>query len=137
LAGVEAESRDEASKAEAVKAELKRFEGTWKYVSLEMNGKLVPEASLKDSRLVFEGDRFTSKGDATSTGTFVVDPTVMPKTIDISVEANGQKFKVLGIYTLEGDTYKICSSLGGKPRPTDFSGKGAGRGLTIMTREKH
>ena len=34
-------------KAEAVKAELKRFEGTWKFVSMEFEGKTIPEAELQ------------------------------------------------------------------------------------------
>jgi uncharacterized protein (TIGR03067 family) len=123
-------------KAEAVKAELKRFEGTWKFVSMEINGKPVPAANLQDSRLTFVGDRFSSGTDEQNKGTFAVDPTVMPKTIDIAV-GEGGKFKILGIYELEGDTYKICSANPGKPRPTEFSAKaGTGRGLTVMSREK-
>ncbi|HEY2157551.1 MAG TPA: TIGR03067 domain-containing protein [Isosphaeraceae bacterium] len=124
-------------KADAVKAELKRFEGTWKFVSMEFEGKAVPEASFKDARMTCEGDRFTTKSEQPSKGTFAVDPTVKPKTIDISVEANGQKFKILGIYELEGDTYKICSAAPGQPRPTEFAApKGRVRGIQVMSRVK-
>ncbi len=123
-------------KADAVKAELKRFEGTWKFVSMEINGKAVPAANLEDSKLIFEGDRFRSTSEEQNKGTFAVDPTVTPKTIDIAV-GEGGKIKILGIYQLEGDTYKICSALPGKPRPAEFSAKaGSGCGLTVMSREK-
>ncbi len=132
--------KDDASKAEAVKAELKRFAGTWKFVSMEFEGQAVPEASFKDSRMTCEGDRFTTKGAESAKGTYSVDPTVTPKTIDISLtagEGDGPKVTILGIYELDGDTYKICSGLPGKPRPTEFAApKGSLRGLQIMTRVK-
>jgi uncharacterized protein (TIGR03067 family) len=126
------------TKAEAVRAEMKRFEGTWRFVSMEMNGKAIPVDALKDSRLVFDADRFTSRGGETGEGRFVVDPTVRPKTIDITLDLGpGKTATILGIYELEGDTYRICSALFGKSRPTDFStGADSGRGLSVMTREK-
>ncbi len=141
VAGVENEpTKDDASKAEAVKAELKRFEGTWKFVSMEFEGMAIPEASFKDSRMTCKGDQFTTKGPESAKGTFLVDPTAKPKTIDISLalgEGDGEKVTILGIYELEGDVYKICSGLPGKPRPTEFAApKGSARGLQIMTRDK-
>ena len=84
---------DDGAKDEAVKAELKRFEGTWKFVSMVFNGKAVPEESFKDSRMVCEGDRFSTKGNEEEAhGTFRVDPTVKPKTIDIAlVDRSGRR----------------------------------------------
>jgi uncharacterized protein (TIGR03067 family) len=123
-------------KAEAIRAELKRFEGTWKFESMVFDGKPVPEDGLKDSRMTIEGDRFTTKGNESAKGTFTVDPTVRPKTIDIAIKTkDGGSVKILGLYTLEGDTYTICSGYPGKPRPTEFAA-GSGRGLQVMKREK-
>ncbi len=126
-------------KAEAVQAELKRFEGTWRFVSMEFEGKAIPEDSFKDSQMTIVGDRFTTKGRGESAeGTFTVDPTASPKTIDIAiVSGSGKKATILGIYTLEGDTYTICSGLPNGPRATEFSAKaGSKRGLQVMKREK-
>ena len=129
--------KDDA-KAEAARAEQKRFEGTWKFVSMVIGGKPVPEENFKDSRLVFEGDRFTSKGAETARGTYAVDPTGKPKTIDITIPLDsGKNITMLGIYELEGDTYKICSAPPGRPRPKEFSSpEGTGQGVTVMSREK-
>ena len=129
--------KDAAPKDEAARAEFKRFEGTWAFVSMEINGKAVPVANLKDSRLIFKDERFTSKGEDTNEGTFAVDPAAKPKTIDIKVSVGeGKTITILGIYKFEGDSYTICSALPGKPRPTEFSARaGGGQGLTVMKRE--
>jgi uncharacterized protein (TIGR03067 family) len=123
-------------KADAIKAELKRFEGTWKFESMVFEGKAVPADDFRDSRMTIEGDRFTTKGRESARGTFVVDPTATPKTIDVAIETkDGGVVKILGLYTLEGDTYTICSGYPGKPRPAEFKA-GEGRGLQVMKREK-
>ena len=43
----------------------------------------------------------------------------------------------LGIYELDGDTYKFCLAPAGKPRPTEFTSKeGSGHSLGVSKREK-
>ena len=43
----------------------------------------------------------------------------------------------LGIYELDGDTYKYCLAPAGKPQPTEFSSKaGTGHSLGVSKREK-
>lgn len=130
--------KDDGARAEAVRAEQKRFEGTWKFVSMEVNGKAATEADFKDSRLILEGNRFTAKEKGEVTGTYDVDPTATPKTIDLTlVLGPDRRATILGIYELEGDTYKICSALPGRPRPKEFTSKaGSGQGVQVMTREK-
>jgi uncharacterized protein (TIGR03067 family) len=125
--------------SDEVKKEIERFEGTWKFVSLETEGRKLDEKVLEHPRLIIKGDRFTSKeGETTHHGVFKVDPTKKPKTIDVTFTDGPEKGKtMLGIYELEGDTYKVCFSLGGKNRPTEFATK-AGTNLVLETlkREK-
>jgi uncharacterized protein (TIGR03067 family) len=103
---------------------------------MEINGAVIPVKNLEDSRLIFKENRFTSKGGESSEGTYAVDPTASPKTIDIKLGNGDKAITILGIYTLDGDTYKVCSALPGKPRPAEFSAKpGSGQGLTVMKRE--
>jgi uncharacterized protein (TIGR03067 family) len=132
------EKKDDGTKAEAVRAEQKRFEGTWKFVSMEVDGRSIPEANFKDSRLILEGNRFTAREKEEAKGTYDVDPTVIPKTIDITLNLGpDRRATILGIYELEGDTYKICSARPGRPRPKEFSSKsGSGQGVQVMAREK-
>jgi len=44
---------------------------------------------------------------------------------------------MLGIYELEGDGYRVCFALVGKPRPSEFTSKsGSGTILQVWEREK-
>ena len=71
-------------------------------------------------------------------GTFRIDPKKTPKEIDILDESgmNDDKTK-LGIYELDGDTYRYCLAPAGKPRPTEFASKeGSGHSLGASQRQK-
>jgi uncharacterized protein (TIGR03067 family) len=67
-----------------------------------------------------------------------VHPSAHPKTIDVTFTEGPEKGKSsYGIYELEGDTYRVCIGLTGKPRPTDFaSTPGSGHVLEVLKREK-
>ena len=126
---------------EEVKKELAKFEGTWKYVCVESEKMKVSEDALKGLRLKIRGDKFTVAGenaDAAFSGTFKVDPSKKPKTIDVTFSDGPEKGKTtLGIYELEGDTYKACVDPNGKTRPSEFAIKpGSGYVLIIHKREK-
>jgi hypothetical protein len=44
---------------------------------------------------------------------------------------------MLGLYELDGDTWKICSALPGKERPEELTSKeGTGHTLAVWEREK-
>jgi uncharacterized protein (TIGR03067 family) len=127
------------AKAQAIKAELERFEGTWSFASIEIEGRPLPEDAFHEGKLVMKGNRFDSvTSRATSHGVFQVDPTVTPKTIDVTlIEGAAPGTMHHGIYELEGDTYKICMGPEEKPRPTEFASKpGSGLGVQVLKREK-
>ncbi len=122
-----------------VKKEIDKFQGTWKFVSIVAEGKEVPEDGFKDARLIIKGDKFTSTdGKETHKGTFKVDVSKQPKTIDVVFTEGPEKGNTSkGIYELEGDTYKVCIGLTGKTRPTEFASKpDSGHVLEVLKREK-
>jgi len=123
-----------------VKKELARFEGTWKWVSIEMEKMKLSADALEHPRLKLMGDKFsvTEENNATFGGTFKVDPSKKPKTIDVTFGDGPEKGKTaLGIYELEGDTYKVITDPAGKSRPTEFAVKpGSGHVLQVLKREK-
>ena len=126
-------------KEAAIQEEVGRFEGSWRFDSMEAEGKAVPVDGFKGIRLVLKGDRFTMvEPNATYRGTYRVDPTSRPKTIDVMFTEGPEKGKSsCGIYELDGDTYKVCIGLTGKPRPTEFASKpGSGHVLEVLKRDK-
>jgi uncharacterized protein (TIGR03067 family) len=130
---VAADDKDE------VKKELECFQGTWKFESIEVGGQKFDVKLFKDASLVLEGDKFTQhEGKQVTHGTFKVDLSKKPKTLDVTFTDGPEKGKtMLGIYELDGDTYKACFDLTGKERPTKFeSKKGTMVVLEVLKREK-
>src|SRR5437763_14434040 len=70
-----------------VEKELKRFQGTWTFESVETGGKVVPAAEFKGVTVTFEGNRYTvNKGDQViQAATQKLDPSLSPKTLDVTV----------------------------------------------------
>jgi uncharacterized protein (TIGR03067 family) len=138
--GVEARSKTDGAdaKATAIAAERKLFEGTWKFASMEIEGVAVPEEQFKDSRLTLKGDEFITGKDGAIKGTYAIDPTAKPKTIDVTIMLpDGRKRTHSGIYELDADTYKVSMANPGKPRPTEFVSKaGSGNGIQVLKRVK-
>ena len=124
---------------EPVQAELKRFEGNWYYVSVIVNGRPAPEASLKTRRLVLHKDQFTlTRPELAQHGTYTVDPLASPKVIDVTF-SDGPRAGVTikGIYELSGDTCKICMAPEDDPRPLEFASRpGSGLALEVLKRTK-
>jgi len=122
------------------KAELDRFVGTWKGVSMTTDGKEMPKAEAEGVRLVVEGAKYTLKmGDQEIEGTHKLDPAKKPKEIE-AVRSKGPEKgeKMLGIYELTDDTFKVCFAAPGKTeRPKDFKSEaGSGNRLLVFKREK-
>ena len=122
-------------KDDAVKKEMKKLEGTWKVVSLEMNGNKFSEEQLNAvKKMVIKGNKYTIHlANNEVTMTFKVDPSKKPKAIDSTYEdQNGETVKAKGIYELKGDTLKVCrTTKTDAKRPTKFASK-ADSGLILV-----
>jgi len=124
---------DDTEKQEAVKKELKKFEGIWVMVSDERNGVEAPKEFVNKVRMTIKGDKFTFKqGDSTIEGTIVLDPSKKPRAYDASATENGTKISTVGIYEFDGDTLKVCYTPEGGERPKEFSTKGGTDDHPIM-----
>jgi uncharacterized protein (TIGR03067 family) len=125
--------------AEEGKKDLDKLQGTWVRVSVERNGKPAPADELKNSKLTLKGDQYTlDDGKEKRTGTFKLDATKTPKTLDIISASGPNKGKTLkGIYKIEDGTFTYCVAGPGKDRPTEFSAKeGSGHTLLVNKHEK-
>jgi uncharacterized protein (TIGR03067 family) len=136
---------DGSDKCVPAKDDLARLSGTWLTVSLVNDGKTLvdektPAKPGPATKLVYEGTKWMIMvGDKTvAGGVFKIDAGKSPKEIDILDETGVKNDKTkLGIYELDGDTYKYCLAPAGKPRPTEFTSKsGSGHSLGVSKREK-
>ena len=106
-----------------VEKDLKKFQGTWNFESVEAVGKQESASDFKDMTVTFEGDKFTVKKghEVIQVDTEKIDPSKSPKTVDVTVTEGLSKGAVmLGIYEIDGDTLKVCFDPEGKKRPTEF-----------------
>jgi uncharacterized protein (TIGR03067 family) len=125
--------------------DLDKLQGTWLTVSLVSDGKTLVDEAVPPppgpvTKLAYGGDRWLVKvGDKTvASGVVRIDPARTPKEIDILDESGLRNDKTkLGIYELDGDTYRYCLAPAGKPRPAEFaSPPGSGYSLGVSRREK-
>jgi len=132
-------------KASPPKDDIDKLQGTWVTVSMVSNGKTLvdentPPKAGPVTKLAYEGNKWMVKvGDKTvASGMTKLDSTKMPKEIDVMDESGiKNEMTKLGIYELDGDTYKYCLAPAGIPRPTEFSSKeGSGHSLGLSRREK-
>jgi uncharacterized protein (TIGR03067 family) len=100
--------------------DLKKIEGTWVVVSVNVRGQ--DEKELVGRKLTFAKGKVTlqeKQGTEPKKGVFKIDETTTPRQIDITPEEEPRPLR--GIYALDGDMLKIC--LGDGPdeeRPTKF-----------------
>ena len=117
-----------AARAKDAPGDRDTMQGTWKVVSIERNGRSEDGTGDNERTLVFKGERFQLlKGqDVVIDGTFKIDPSASPKTIDMKVDKAEKPDLAdktsLGIYELKGDELKWCAAEPGvETRPTLFS----------------
>jgi uncharacterized protein (TIGR03067 family) len=92
----------EAARETAAKKDKDRLQGTWNFVS-----------GIRAAQLLVAGDHFTVKfknGDI-YVGTYKLDPTRRPKTMDMTIHEGPDKHRgktSLGIYEFDGDHLIWC-----------------------------
>jgi uncharacterized protein (TIGR03067 family) len=113
----------DADDAAKVKAELKKFQGTWVDVYAEKAGE--KQEQVGDHRLKVDGETFShaDHGRVEEKGTIKLDPSKDPREIDLRFQGGDKEGKtVLGIYTWDGENLKLSlGEPGGGTRPTAFT----------------
>jgi uncharacterized protein (TIGR03067 family) len=122
----------------ADKADQKAILGTWLPSSAELAGKPYPENIVKSIRLVLsEGKYVVTVGNNPDEGTWKIDPTKTPRTLEITGTKGPNKGKTIpAIYELTGDTLRVCYDLSGKATPTAFESKPETK-LFLVTYKRH
>src|SRR5437660_9088332 len=79
-------------KSSAANADRAKFQGTWKFITMEQDGQQMPKDDQMQT-ITFEGDKFTVKaGDMViQAGTQKLDATKKPKQVDATVTEGQHK----------------------------------------------
>ena len=123
-----------------MKDEIAKFQGTWKQIAYERDGVVEPLDEERDwqPRTTFRGNTFVvtiADGTVVIEGTFVLDASKEPKTIDYTDTFGDDAGKTFpAIYYFEGDKLVFCAATAGQARPTSFETK-AGEVLRVHRRE--
>ena len=129
-----------ADDSDAVKKDLAALQGEWSMVSGSADGQAMPDETRRQMKRVCKGDETTTTmaGQVYIKAKITLDPSKKPKTIDYQMTDGFTKGKTqLGIYEVDGDTFKSCFGKPGAGRPTDFTSKpGDGRTLSVWKRQK-
>ena len=125
---------------DTIKKERAKLKGSWKLVQMEAGGEKAPEDAIKSMGMEFADDKvFLKDAKQKKEGTYKIDPSKKPTTIDITPADGPDKGKPLpGIYMIDGDTLKLCAAdEPGQDRPTEFATKkGVHAVLMTFKREK-
>jgi uncharacterized protein (TIGR03067 family) len=127
-------------KPDAGKKVTDQLQGTWKFQSMEKDGKALQKEDVEKKTITFTGDKWVVKeGDKTvQAGTHTFDPSKKPATVDAPVtEGENKGNTMLGIYELTDDTLKVCFDTKGKSRPTEFkTAADSGCFMAVVKKEK-
>jgi uncharacterized protein (TIGR03067 family) len=115
---------NDKNREEAVKREKENLTGVWKLVSSETKGEKVPEKILKGEivrwMITDSTIAWTVENESKGEDKYGLDPVASPKTIDLT---DKEGHRTPGIYSLDGDTLKVCIDEGRKERPKVFASK--------------
>ena len=129
-----------AQETNAIKKDMAALQGEWSMASGSADGQPMPEEIRTQMKRVCKRDEVTV---TMGTQTFLkakitIDPSSKPKAIDYDMTEGFTKGKKqLGIYELEGDTFRACFGAPGAERPADFTTKaGDHRTVSVWERKK-
>lgn len=125
-----------ADAAKEKKDDKDQLQGGWQAVGIEAGGQDLGEdaAKMLDMTITIKGDKYKAKSTREDEeGTITLDAKKDPKTIDFNIETGNDKDKKqLGIYTLDGDTWRICIGRPGGERPKEMKST-AENGIAVIT----
>ena len=113
---------------------FKPFQGSWQVVSIEAGGNPVPPEQVTNIVVHIKGNAFTvENADNIDRGTFTVDTSHNPKRMDIRSEngGGGTGAKLVAIYEVTGDSFRVCYAPEDVARPGSFSSADDDRLLLI------
>jgi uncharacterized protein (TIGR03067 family) len=118
-AEVRAAGKGEPPKESPAQKGAAAIQGTWKAVSVRINGKDSPAEEAAWGGMVFDGDKYKvlNGGVVLDEGTFTLDAAQEPPAVDLT-DKGGKTRK--GIYQPDGDALKVAAADPDRERPKEF-----------------
>ncbi|MCI0738700.1 MAG: TIGR03067 domain-containing protein [Gemmataceae bacterium] len=103
----------------ATQSDVDRFQGAWQPAFMRnLEGQNATSEELKAIRLVVKDNGFTlTNKEISIAGTFTIDPSKTPKTIDLVLTGSKSDERFLGIYEIQGEQRLSCFALPKEKRP--------------------
>jgi uncharacterized protein (TIGR03067 family) len=125
---------------DASKKDLDALQGDWVAVTQVVDGQKGSDDETQSLFRTVKDNGYTVSffDKPVGKGTFTIDATKKPKTIDARpATAAKDAPAMLGIYEIDGDTFRVCFARAGQERPKEFESKAdSGHTLTVWKREK-
>jgi uncharacterized protein (TIGR03067 family) len=120
-----------------VSEDEKQLQGTWRVLSLELDGVRYGEGTpkIKDAKVIISENKLTEVDkDRVNPMLFKLDPTAKPRIIQFKPSSQAN---IHGIYALDGDTLRLCIVRDEDAKtPTDFTANfGSNRWLYVFKRD--
>jgi uncharacterized protein (TIGR03067 family) len=122
------------ARGDSARTDDERLQGTWKVLSLVVNGEKIAVDKIQDSRLVIQGDKYSFRlGEMKLEMTYKADASKKPHTLDMTVTEGPMKGKTYhAIYALENGNLKICRHVeADQTRPSQFASP-SGSGIMLI-----
>lgn len=110
---------------DSITNDLEEIQGTWKQIAYERDGVREPlDEQGWEPQVTFSGNSFVvtlADGSVPIKGTFKLDPTQEPKSMDLTDTFGADAGKTfLAIYSLNGNRLVFCAADEGHVRPSSF-----------------
>jgi uncharacterized protein (TIGR03067 family) len=119
----------------SAKTDKELIQGTWAVESIVDDGLEMADEIREMVKFQVNGDKLEIKfGDIAMKGSYKVDESKKPKTVDITLESGET---MIGIYEMTADKVKFCMAVNekGTQRPKEFT-SAAGSGLKLVVLKK-
>ena|SRR6266404_5720941 len=113
--------------------------GTWSCISATVDGKALSKETTDLLRLTLTQDHYkTEKGsEVLFDSLYTIDPSRVPKQINmVGTEGDLAGKEAPGIYSLGGDTLRICYVMPGLPRPEEFQSLAGSKVFLVIWKRK-
>lgn len=115
--------------------DVQKMQGVWEVAGGEVNGSAIPASDIPAITLTITDKAYhVDREGNIDRGSFSVDPSKQPKQMDIQPGYVGDK--LLAIYEIGSDSFKVCYAAAGEDRPKSFSTEPDSRRLVINYKRK-